>query len=120
MMTGSNLGRPAVVSIFANEPGTGYSQHLKREIKASVELAGPNPLVGLQSKWKESNILLHKLYKQKRAFSSVCKLVAAVATFVCSVAICECSFSVSSRIDTPHRRSMIDLRAAAQPCTACF
>ena len=81
--------------------GIGYSQHLKREIKTSMELADPtfidvhisHPLGGPQSKWKESNILLHKLYEQKRAFSNVYKLAAAaVATFVCSVAICECSF----------------------------
>ena len=64
MTTGSYLGRPAVVSIVANKPGIGYSQHLKREIKASVESADPNfidvhiplPLGGVQSKWKESNI----------------------------------------------------------------
>ena len=66
----------------------------------SVDLADPNfidvyiphPLGGLQSKWKESNILLHKLYEQKRAFSNVYKLAAAVATFVFSVAICEFIF----------------------------
>ena len=52
----------------------------------------PHPFGDLQSKWKESNILLHKLYEQKRAFSSVYKLAAALATFGCSVAICEGSF----------------------------
>ena len=36
-------------------------------------------LGGLQSKWKESNISLHKLYEQKRAFFNVHKLAAAVA-----------------------------------------
>ena len=41
MTTGSYLGRPAVVSTVANKPGIGYSQQLKREIKASVELGGP-------------------------------------------------------------------------------
>ena len=41
MTTGSYLGRPVVVSIVANKPGVGCSQHLKREIKASVELADP-------------------------------------------------------------------------------
>ena len=116
MTTGSYLWRPAAVSIAANKPGEGCSQHLKREIKASVELVDLNfidvhishPLGGLQSKWKESNILLHKLYEQKRGFSNVCKLAAAaVATCVCSVAICECSFFALSRFDSPHRRSMI-------------
>ena len=48
--------------------------------------------------------MLHKLYEQKRAFSNVYKLAAAVATLGCSVAIFECSFSALSRIDTPHRR----------------
>ena len=57
-----------------------------------IDIHIPHPLGGLQSKWKESNILLHKLYEQKRAFSDVYKLAAAVATFVRSVAICECSF----------------------------
>ena len=66
----------------------------------------PHPLGGLHSKWKESNTLLHKLYEQKRAFSNVYKLAAVVATFGCSVAIFECSFSALSRIDTPHRRSL--------------
>ena len=73
-----------------------------------MELADPNfidvhishPLGGLQSKWKESNILLHKLYEQKCAFSSGYKLVAAVATFGCSAAICERSVSALSRILT--------------------
>ena len=59
----------------------------------SIDVHIPHPLDGLQSKWKESNILLHKLYEKKRAFSNVYKLVAAaVATFGCSVAIFECSF----------------------------
>ena len=49
--------------------------------------------------------MLHKLY-EKRAFSKVYKLAAAVATFEGSVAICKCSFFASLRIDTPHRRSM--------------
>ena len=66
----------------------------------------PHPLGGLLSKWKESNILLHKLYEQKRAFFNVYKLAAAAATFVCSVAICECSSFALSRIDTHYRRSM--------------
>ena len=128
MTTGSYLGRPAVVSIVADKPGIGHSQHLNRKIKASVELADPNfigvhiphPLGGLQSKWKESNILRHKLYEQKRAFSNVYKLAAAVATFVCSVAICECSFLALSLIDTPHCHAFNDSRAAAQSYTACF
>ena len=71
-----------------------------------IDVNIPHPLGDLQGKWKESNILLHKLYEQKRAFSNVYKLAAAVATFECSVAIFECSFSALSRIDTPHRRSM--------------
>ena len=51
--------------------------------------------------------MLHKLYEQNRVFSNVYKLAAAaVVTFVCSVAICECSFFALSRIDTPHRRSL--------------
>ena len=50
--------------------------------------------------------MLRKLYEQKRAFSNVYKLAAAVATFGCSVAISERSFSSLSRIDTPHRRSI--------------
>ena len=50
--------------------------------------------------------MLHKLYEQKRAFSNVCKLAAAAATFVCSVAIFECSFSALSLLNTPHWRSM--------------
>ena len=83
-----------------------------------MELADPyfidvhkaHPLGGRLSKWKEGNILLHKLYEQKLAFFNVYKLAAAAATFVCSVAICECSSFASSRIDTPHRRSMIHER----------
>ena len=54
----------------------------------------------------DCNILLNKLYKQKRAFPNVYKLAAAVATFGYSVAICECSFSALLRINTPHRCSM--------------
>ena len=113
MTTWSYLGRPALVGKVANKPG--ISQHLQREIKASVELAAPNfidvhishPLGGLHSKWKESNILQHKLYEEKRAsraLSNVNKLAAAVATFVCCVANCEYSFFALSRIDTLHRR----------------
>ena len=64
----------------------------------------PHLLGGLQSKWKESNILLHKLYELKCAFSSVYKLAVAAGTFGCSVAFFEYSFSALSRIDTPHRR----------------
>ena len=71
-----------------------------------IDVHIPHPLGGLQSKWKKSNILLHKLYEQKRAFSNVHKLAAAVATFGCIVAIFERSFSALSRIDTPHSRSM--------------
>ena len=69
-----------------------------------IDVHIPHPLGGLRSKWKESSILLRKLYEQKRAFSNVYKLAAAVATFGCSVAISERSFSALSRIDTSHRR----------------
>ena len=54
----------------------------------------------------DCNILLYKLYEQKCAFPKIYKLAAVVATFGCSVAVCECSFSAFSRIDTPDRRSM--------------
>ena len=62
--TGSYLSKPAVVSMVANRPGI---LSTLREIKATRELAGPNfidvhiphSLGGLQSKWKESNILLY-------------------------------------------------------------
>ena len=50
--------------------------------------------------------MLRTLYEQKRAFSNVYKLAAAVATCGCRVAISERSFSALSRIDTPHRRSI--------------
>ena len=50
-------------------------------------------------------ILLNKLYEQKCAFPKVNKLAAALATFGFSVAICECSFSALSHIDTPHRQA---------------
>ena len=48
-------------------------------------------------------MLLHKLYKQKRAFSDVYKLAAAVglATFRCSVAVREWMFCFVAYIDTP-------------------
>ena len=83
------MGRPAVVSNSCKQAG--YSQYLKRTIKASVELTGPNfidvhiphPLGALQSKWKESNILLHKLYEQKHTFSNVYKLAAARGANLC-------------------------------------
>ena len=71
-----------------------------------IDVHIPHPLGGLQSEWKESNILMHKFYEQKRAFSNVCKLATAVATSGCIVAIFERSFSALSRIDTRHRRSM--------------
>ena len=71
-------------------------------MKASVELTDrnfidvhiPHSLGGPKRKWRKNNILLllHKLYEQKRAFSNAHKLAAAVATFGCSVAICECNF----------------------------
>ena len=54
-----------------------------------IDVRIPHPLGGLQSKWKENNILLHKLYKQKRAFSNVYELAAVVASFECSIAIFE-------------------------------
>ena len=54
----------------------------------------------------DCNIFLNKLYERKCAFLNIYKLAAAVATFGCSVAICECSFFALSRIGTPHRRSM--------------
>ena len=74
-----------------------------------IDVHIPHPLGGLQSKWKESNVLLYKLYERKHAFSNVYKLAAAVTTFGCGVAICECSFFALSRILTllsPHRRLM--------------
>ena len=52
--------------------------------------------------------MLHKLNEQKRAFSDVYKLAAAVATFGCSVAIFE--WTPVLRIDTPHKRSMTYVR----------
>ena len=93
-------------------------------MKASVELTGPNfidvhvphPLGGPQSKWKESNILLHKLYEQKRAFFDVYKLAAAVATFGGSAAILSSFFCFVAYIDTP--QAFNDSRAAAQSCRA--
>ena len=53
-------------------------------------------------------MLLHKLCEQKRAFSDVYKLAAAVglATFRCSVAVREWMFCFVAYIDTPLRRSM--------------
>ena len=100
MTTGSYLGRTAKVSfgMVANKPRVRSA--LKREIKASMDLAGPNlievhvphSLGGLQSQWKQSNKLLHKIYQQKRAFSNVFKLAAVVATFGCRGAISECIF----------------------------
>ena len=75
-----------------------------------IDVHIPHPLGGLQSK-KESNILLHKLYEQKRAFSDVYKLAAVLATSGCSVAICECSFfCFVAYINTSHRRSMTHRR----------
>ena len=81
-----------------------------------MELTGPNfidvyiphPLGGLLSKWMESNILLQKLYEQKRAFSNVHKLAATVATFVLGTVsqFVSAAFCFVAYIDTPLRRSM--------------
>ena len=71
-----------------------------------IDVHIPHPLGGLQSELKESNSLLHKLFEQNRVFSNVYELAAAIATFGCNVAICECSCFVLSRINTPHRRSV--------------
>ena len=65
-------------------------------------------------------ILLHKLNEQKRAFSNVYKLAAAVATFGCSVAICQCSFFALSRIDTSPASVLYDSPAVTLSCTASF
>ena len=43
MTTGLYLGRPAVVRIVANELGI-----VKREIKVSVELVGPNNFIDVR------------------------------------------------------------------------
>ena len=56
--------------------------------------------------------ILHELFRQREAFPDTYKLVATVATFPCSTAMCESSFSTLARIDHPQRRSMLQKRQA--------
>ena len=53
---------------------------------------------------KSSDIL--NLIREKRdAFPEVYRLLATIATFACSTAVCESSFSTLARIDRPQRQS---------------
>lgn len=50
--------------------------------------------------------VLRTLYEAREAFPEVYRLFATIETFACSTAICECSFSSLSLVDTPKRFSM--------------
>jgi hypothetical protein len=57
----------------------------------------------------ESDIL-KAAYDHRLALPDLYTLIATMATFGCSTAACECSFSTLSRIDVPQRRSMESAR----------
>lgn len=54
--------------------------------------------------------ILETLYEVRDPFPEVYKLFATVETFACSTAICECSFTSLSLVDTPKRFSMKNKR----------
>ena len=54
--------------------------------------------------------VLKAAYDQRIAFPQLYNLAATVATFGCSSAMCESSFSTLARVDRPHRRSMLHKR----------
>jgi len=56
--------------------------------------------------------MLDALFCQREAFPDTYKLIASIATFPCSTAICESAFAALSRIDRPQRRSMLQKRQA--------
>lgn len=64
-----------------------------------------------QNNVKKEDYLI-ALYKLKPAFITTYNMLAALATFGCSSARCESSFSVLTRILTPYRRSMTFKREA--------
>lgn len=55
---------------------------------------------------------LETLYKYKEAFKDTYGLLAAVATFGCSTATCESTFSTLTAINRPQRLSMTHQRMA--------
>lgn len=56
--------------------------------------------------------LLEILYKQREAFKDTYELYASVATFGCSTAVCESTFSTLTAINKPQRMSMTQERMA--------
>jgi hypothetical protein len=58
------------------------------------------------------SFVLKQLHRHRDAFPATYSVAAVVATFGCSTAICESSFSTLARIDRPQRRSMLTARLA--------
>ena len=69
-----------------------------------------NPTSDIKTVSLNSTSALAAAYEQRVALPEIYALAASVATFECSTAMCEASFSTLSRIDSPSRRRMTHKR----------
>lgn len=87
-----------------------------QDINSKIKIPSQEEVVCVKRYFEQNNIevknYLKELFNQRAAFGDSYQLYAAAATFACSSATCEASFSVLSRILTAYRQSMLFGREA--------